>query len=525
MLILLNANVLTFDPDQTHVAALAIKGSQIVAMGDNESILSLASRNDKVEDLSGQTIIPGMSDAHIHLLQYAQSLVKLNFENCLKRECLVKVQERAINLPIGAWILGHGWDQNYWNGDDPGFSDLDTVTSGHPVYLTSRSLHSAWVNSNALQKAGITSNTADPPGGLIGRDEHGFPNGLLYDNAVLLVENVIPSPSLDAASKMILGAIEKLHQLGLTSIHDFDDPICFDSLQEINREHGLSLRVCKNIPFTKWKKPIAELPRSFSGDDFLRFGSLKLFADGALGSRTAAMYEPYDDINSTGLLVSDSNQLLEIGQAAVLNGIGLSIHAIGDRANHEVLRAFQRLRAFEEINHLAHLKHRIEHVQCLRSDDVSIFAQSDIIASIQPVHAISDRAMARFAWGNRTKDSYPLKSLFDAGVVIVFGTDAPVENPNPFHTIHAAVTRNFPGDPPEVAFHPEQKVSLTKTFQAVCVNPHKIINQSNKLGSLRAGKLADLCVLPTDPFAVDPDNLYNMKISATMVAGKWVYLA
>lgn len=523
MHILYNAKVITLDDHHPLAEAVAIQDGSIIAVGDNQSILETCTYSDLREDMSGQTILPGLTDAHIHLLQYAQSLSKIDCEVPTKEECINRVREKISGLSNQGWLLGHGWDQNRWNGNFPTVADLDAISTRVPIYLTSRSLHSAWANSAAMRLAGIDQNTPDPPGGRISRDEHGNPDGILFDNAVLLIENCIPLPSIPEAASSLVDAITHLHKFGITSVHDFDDPICYDALRSLHDLNNLTMRVSKNMPFTKWKKPLGDLPISGSGDDLLRFGSLKLFADGALGSRTAAMMAPYEDSNELGLLVNDRDQIFDIGRQAVDHGISLAIHAIGDRANHEVLEAICLLRQYEVDHHLQHLRHRIEHVQLLLPDDLHLFQSLDLTASIQPVHAISDQKMALKAWASRTVYSYLIRDLIKAGIQIVFGTDAPVENPNPFHTLHAAVTRNLPGKSAKDSFYPDQSISILDSFYAICRNPQQIIGQGNKLGCLKKGYFADLVLLPWDPFAIDLDNLYNIKVSATMIVGKWVW--
>jgi predicted amidohydrolase YtcJ len=526
MLVLYNAKVYTFDSSQPLASALAIQDNQIVAVGNDATILSLASLKDQKVDLSGQTIIPGMTDSHIHLLQYAQSLYKINCEVSTKTECLARIEERVGKLSDESWILGHGWNQNNWHGEYGTALELDNITENHPTYLTSKSLHASWVNTTAMHLADIDQNTSDPPGGKIRRDARGIPTGILFDNATLLIEKIIPQPTNSEASSFITNAIEQLHRFGFTAVHDFDDPVCYDALKHIQSQGNLNLRVTKNFPITKWQKPFEDLPKTGEGDNFLQIGALKLFADGALGSRTASMFSPYDDdANNLGILINDHNQLYDIGQKAVDHGISLAIHAIGDRANHEVILACQNIREYEDKHNLPHRRHRIEHVQLLLPEDIFRFKNLDLIASVQPIHATSDQHMARLAWGERTKYSYPLNTLFSRGIPVIFGSDAPVENPNPFHAIYSAVTRNLPGKKFGEAFHPEQTISLTQAFSAFCHSPAYAIGKEYKLGSIKPGYLADLVVLPDDPFASDLDSLYNMNVITTMVNGKWVWQA
>lgn len=523
MLILYNAKVYTFDSILPFATAIAIEKDHIFAVGKDDALLSLASPSDKKINLSGKAILPGMTDSHIHLLQYALNLDKVNCKTPTKSACLSRIARRVAASPGSCWILGHGWNQNDWGGEYGTVQELDQLTREHPVYLTSKSLHASWVNSAALQLAGIDQNTPDPPGGKIMRDSHGMPTGILFDNAILLIENKVPPLTIDDASKYLCRAIDQLNHLGFTAVHDFDDPICFDALTSIHSQGQLNMRVCKNFPLTKWGKSFDELPKTGEGDDFLRSGALKLFADGALGSQTAAMFRPYCDNDNLGILVNDHDQLFEIGKKAARHGIDLAVHAIGDRANHEVILAYQNLRNYEVTNHFPHRRHRIEHVQLIEPADIEKINKCDLIASVQPIHATSDQKMARLAWGDRTEHAYPLKALFSRGIPVIFGSDAPVENPNPFHAIYSAVTRNSPERKASDAFHPEQAVSRTQAFSALCNHPSYAIYCEDKLGCLKSGFLADLVLLDDDPFAIELDSLYNMKVAATMVNGNWVY--
>jgi len=524
MHILYNANVLTLDNDLPPATAIAIDGCRIAAVGDEKSILDTATSQTKKENMGGKTILPGFTDSHIHLLQYALSLEKIDCAFKSKAECLNLISKVAQSLPEGKWLLGHGWNQNDWAGELGTAADLDVVTLGHPAFLTSKSLHSAWVNTAALRLANINQTTPDLPGGRIERDFHGDPTGILFDNACLLIEKIIPHPTACEAAKLISQAQQNLLELGITSVHDFDDPICYEGLKILQKDNDLFLRVLKNFPLINWTKPFAELPPTGLGNDHLQTGALKLFADGALGSRTAAMFQPYDDDpTNAGILVNDRQTLFEISSNAVQHHIALAIHAIGDRANHEVIESYKMLRNFEKSEKMPHFRLRVEHVQCIQPEDLDQFNDLDIVASIQPVHAVSDARMAQRAWGSRTKNSYPLRAISKRHIPMIFGSDAPVENPNPFHAIHAAMTRKDPLHSGVEPFHPEQAVPLSDCLNAYCTTPHTVNSKTIHLGLLDRNYYADLIVLDQNPFASDPDTLYNMKVLACMIDGKWVW--
>lgn len=530
--VLYNGNFITQDQSQPRATALAILGERIVAVGQTPQILetyrSSCLKTDWI-DLKGKTVLPGLTDAHFHLQNFSLSLQKIDCETETLQACLARVAERAKNLPAGEWILGHGWNQNRWQTGFGDATDLDRVAPRHPVYLTAKSLHAAWANSLALEKAGIHAQMPDPPGGSIQRRTDGTPSGILFENAMQLVAQCIPPPDARQLEQAILAAQASLLQLGVTCVHDFDGRECFSALQELHQEDFLILRVIKNLPAELMEEAIALGLRSGFGDDRLRLGSLKFFADGALGPRTAAMFEPYiGEPENRGALLLDSETLTEMGSLAVQNGWSLAVHAIGDRANHEVLNAFQNLRRIEQESASrtsARLRHRIEHVQVLHPQDLHRLAQLHLIASMQPFHAISDMDMAERFWGKqRNRYAYAWRTQLDQGAILAFGSDAPVEVPNPFWGLHAAVTRlQADGSPAAEGWIPEEKISLAEALHAYTTGAACAVGMENRLGKLAPSFYADLIVLDQDPFAISPHELRDLQPCATMVAGKWVW--
>ncbi len=525
MRILHHANVLTLDPTQPKANAIAIQGDQIVAAGSNEDVLALAGRGDEKVDLGGKTVWPGLVDAHLHLQYYTLGLRMVDCETDTREECLRRVAERARQTPPGTWIRGHGWNQNSWPEGFGSREDLDRIAPDQPVYLTAKSLHASWANSKALELANISANTPDPKDGHIGRDAAGQPDGILFKSAMEIMEAALPEPTAADIRQAILDAQPRLWQLGLTGVHDYDSVECFAALQALRQEDRLRLRVVKGIPAPRSSEFEALGLRSGFGDPMLRIGSLKLFSDGALGPHTAAMLAPYEnDPGSTGMLFLTSQEILECGMQAARHGISLAVHAIGDRANREVLDAYEQLRRYEQENGLPHLRHRIEHVQVLHPADLPRLAQLDVIASVQPIHATSDMYMADRYWGDRSALSYAYRSLLDSGAHLAFGSDAPVESLNPFWGLHAAVTRcRMNGEPQHEGWHPEQRVPLINALQSFTTGPAYAAGLENRLGQLSAGFLADLIVLDSDPFTIDPHELYRLLPERTMVAGEWVY--
>lgn len=530
MLLLTHARIVTNLPNpsgqlEPFVEALAIRNGRIVAAGSNDEILARYGARAKIENMEGKTIWPGLIDAHLHLEHYAVSLAMIDCEVDARSEVFRRVAEKAAQTPPGEWVRGHGWNQNTWAEGFGTAADLDRAAPNHPVYLTAKSLHAGWANSAALHLAGIDSSTPDPRDGHIVRDAQGQPTGILLESAMDLVQQAIPSLSAEQLSSLLLPAQQQLWSLGLTGVHDFDQSRCFSALQILDQNGRLGLRVTKSIPLELLSQAVALGLRSGFGSEFLRIGSVKLFSDGALGPHTAAMLSPYEDEpENTGLLFLDGEEIFEHGQKASAAGLSLAIHAIGDRANHEVLKAYTQLRDYETLHQLGKPRHRIEHVQCLHPDDLDRLAGLDVIASVQPIHATSDMLMADRYWGTRSRGAYAFRDLIAAGTRMAFGSDAPVESPNPFLGLHAAVTRRRPdGTPSPDGWYPAQRLLLHEALAGYTTGAAYAAGWENFLGQLAPGFAADLIVLPVDPEQIPPQELHILRPEATMVNGHWVW--
>ncbi len=533
--LLTNARIYTMDHHQPIATGLAVglptpskpNDGRILAVGDTETIQSRFRTKLNTLDLGGRIVLPGLTDAHIHLKQFAQSLRKIDCETPTKQECLERVAERVQSTSAGTWILGHGWSQNEWQGGFGTAADLDRIAPENPVYLTAKSLHAGWANSLALNKAGIQPGSREPPDGAIGRDSTGCPDGILYEGAMALVAAAVPKLTEDQLAGALEAALPHLWRLGVTGVHDFDRQRCFAALQRLHARGALKLRVIKSIPVEALEHAIGLGLRTGFGDDTLRIGSVKAFADGALGPRTAAMLLPYErDKKNVGMLLLENEQIVEFGQQAVANGLSLSVHAIGDRANHEVITAYRQIRAFEADPGLPRLRHRIEHVQVLHPADLPTLANLNVVASMQPIHALSDMVAADQHWGDRTQWSYAWRTLLDQKIRLVFGSDAPVDSPNPFWGLHAAITRRRPdGSPGEAGWYPQQRLDLQAALEAYTLGPAYQAGMEGQLGKLAPGYLADLIVLEKDPYTCDPEEIRALQPAGTMVGGQWVYEA
>jgi predicted amidohydrolase YtcJ len=529
MLWITNANVITLDARQPASDALLIDRGRIVALGAPACRIAADQIKAAKLDMGGRTILPGLTDAHIHLEHYALGLKKVNCETNTKAECLQRVAERAARSRPGEWILGHGWNQNIWADGFGQATDLDQVAPQNPVYLTAKSLHAGWANSAALRLANLGDTTSDPPGGSLGRDARGRLNGILFENAMGWLEKAIPEPQIEEVETAIRAALPILWRFGLTGVHDFDRRRCFMALQNLRRKGELKLRVVNSIPLEDLPHAVALGLQTGYGDEYLTIGSVKGFADGALGPQTAAMLAPYaTEPRNRGMLLLDAEELVERGRPAVENGLSLAIHAIGDRANHEVLKAYAQLRAVEAglpgYQPERRLRHRIEHVQVIHPEDARRLAELGVIASMQPSHAASDMDMADRFWGSRAALSYAWRTQLAAGAALAFGSDAPVESPNPFWGLHAALTRQrLDGSPGAEGWYPEQRLNVREALHAYTSGPAYAAGREHCQGRLAAGYFADLLVLDEDPFTLAPESLAHLAPVGTMLGGEWVY--
>ncbi len=528
--ILHHGNIITLDPTQPRAQALAILNERIVAIGSNDNILPLAGPTTRVEHLGGRTVIPGLTDAHIHWQQTAETLQQISLFDLPDRQAAIDaVAQRAAQTPPGEWIRGYGWQQNLWPDTRfPTAADLDAVAPRNPVYLTARSYHAAWVNSAALRQAGITPDTRDPDGGQIIHDDHGALTGILLEPVAMnLVGHKIPQATTAQTADRLREAQKAALSFGLTGIHDFDGPECLRALQVLRERGDLSLRTLKNVNQAWLDAALDSGLRWGFGDHWIRIGGLKIFADGALGPRTASMLQPYTgEPDNYGIVVVDKEQMVEDVSRASTAGLPSTIHAIGDRAVRDVLDVYAAVRAEEAARGEAAntRRHRIEHVQLIHPDDVGRLAELELIASMQPIHATSDQPMADKFWGERARLSYNPRVQLDRGVVVAFGSDSPVDNFNPFTGIHAAVTRRRPdGSPGPNGWYPEARVTLDEALRGYTSGPAYAAGMDRDLGRLATGFLADLAVLDRDLTAIEPDELLAVRVEATMVGGTWRY--
>jgi hypothetical protein len=528
--VIYNAQIITLDESLPRASAFAILDGRLAAVGSDAEVLALAAADTQLDNLGGRVVLPGLVDAHVHWQRFAESRVEVNLDGTnSKAEALAKIAQRAQTLPPGAWITGYGWLHDRWGEPFPTAADLDAVAPAHPVYLRGRSGHNAWVNTLALRIAGIGRETPNPQGAELVRDSSGELTGMLLEwGAMGLVSRAIPPLTTDQIADAMLEAQRAAHALGMTGLHDFDDQPCLGALQRLRERGELGLRVLKNVNLKYLDAALSMGIRFSFGDDWLRIGALKMFADGALGAHTALMLAPYtDDEHNLGMAVHSKTQMQDAALRATAAGLPTTIHAIGDRAVREVLDVFAMVRAYEAEHRIPRSarRHRVEHVQCIHPDDVNRLAELDLIASMQPIHATSDWQMAEQAWGgDRVAWSYNPRLQLDRGVLVAFGSDAPYDHAGIIAGIHAAVTRRRPdGSPGGFGWTPHAKVTVDEALRAYTLAPAYTAGMEDRLGRLRHGFLADAVVLDANPYAVAPDDLLAIHVVGTMVDGVWRY--
>ena len=518
-LILHNVRIHPCDEKSGSEQSIAIRDGHILLIDHKNIIDDLSGPATINIDLNGAWVYPGFIDSHIHLEHYALTSNYVDCETSTLTSCLERVSEKVRQTPSGDWVRGHGWDQNAW-GQFGSRVMLDDISTNHPIFLTSKSLHAGWCNTAALSASGNFPKAKIIGGGEISVDQDHVPTGIIFENALDLIVRVIPELSIEEIAEKIMRSQHSLWATGITGVHDFDRQRAFQALQILDRNEQLGLRILKNLPDTMLNELIDEQILSGVGSEWLKTGSIKMFADGALGPHTAAMLDPYhDDLQNVGVALLDEEEIIEVGLKALSLGYSLAIHAIGDRANQIALNGLERLSSIRPPDQRRRLKHRIEHVQLLTLEDLPRLAEFDISASMQPIHAISDMRTASVLWGDRCDLSYAWNAILKSGSNLIFGSDAPVDNPNPLWGIHAAVTRRQPdGFPGPDGWIKEQRLTFDQALQAYTSAPATYAHE-NKQGIIAPGAWADMAIFEKDLSEIPADEVRNSKPILTISGG------
>lgn len=519
-LVVRNARIYTVDSKTPRASAIAIRAGKIAAVGDD--VKALEGPSTKVIDAKGATIIPGLIDSHGHVAGLGASLEMLDLRGVRSEaEIAGKVQAAAAKASPGEWILGRGWDQNLWAKKDfPTAASISQASPKNPVALTRIDGHAVWVNRAAIDAADVNASTKDPDGGRIMRDEGGRPTGVLIDTAQGLVRRRIPPPTPEQVLRQISRALAECARLGLTSVHDAGvNEAEITAYRTLQQQGKMPVRVYAMLSnqaalVDPW------LARGPEIGEFFTVRSIKVYADGALGSRGAAMLAPYaDEKGSTGLMITGQAAIQAVAMKAVARGFQVNTHAIGDRGNHETLDAYAA--ALQGPNDK---RFRVEHAQVIAPQDFAKFQKYSVIASMQPTHATSDMGWAADRLGpERVKGAYAWQTLLKLGVHLASGSDFPVELANPLEGFYATVTRQDKQGKPAGGWFPEQRLSREEALRSWTLEGAYAAFEENSKGSLTVGKVADFVMLSGDIMTLPPADILRTKVTMTVVNGKIVH--
>jgi predicted amidohydrolase YtcJ len=506
--ILENGVIRTLEPSVPVARALPIAGDRISGgVGVHETALASPER----VDLGGRCVLPGFCDSHVHFPTWAAAQNEVRLEGTRSiDEALARVREAVQSSPGEGWLRGRGWRSGDWAPSvEPMKSDLDAIVGDRPVALQARDGHSLWLNSAALA---LADGDLQVPGGVVELDERGEPTGVLREECAWTFRDRYARPSEDELVAASRAGLKIANARGVTAIHDKDGWLgALAVFQRLHSEGVLSVRVWESHPKDELDALLALPVRGGFGNGLLKLGYVKAFMDGTLGSQTARM------LDGSGVEITSKEELAETIRRAAGHGFPVAVHAIGDRANRDALDAFEETQG---VWRAQHLRPRIEHAQLLAPEDLPRFAALGVAASVQFSHAPSDRDLADRFWATMTDGAYAYRSLWESGAVVANGSDAPIEELDPWAGVCAGVLRTIDERP---AWHPEQRVTLEQALLATCVNPAWLEGEERRRGKLLPGYLADLAVLDRDPFQLETEELPELRVVATMLGGRWTY--
>jgi hypothetical protein len=530
-IILYNGILATQSTAHPHAQAVAVGNGKILAVGRDEDVLTLTGPDTEKIDLDGRLMVPGFIDTHIHFYEWALKRQGIKLDDLTHLEqLLARVREATESRPPGQWIMGQGWNETDWTERRmPTRETLDQVAPAHPVLLWRCDLHLAAANSCALSLAGITANTPDPPEGRIERDTTGEPNGILRELAINLVRQVVAPPDADQVEGAFEDAAKALHRRGVTGIHDIrlmadnDGAGAFQTFQKLDHDNRLDLRCWVTLPGHHLDNIISLGLRTGFGNDRLRVGHVKFFSDGGMGARTAWLIDPYLDAER-GMPLIDMDVLAQDIKKADNAGLAVMVHAVGDRANRELINIFETLESHRTFSSSATpaIPHRIEHVQMLRPEDADRLRNVNLALCVTPANMPLDMNLIDLALGEKGKWTYPFRQLMDTGAPVMFSSDCPVCDPDPLLGMYAAVTRLRTDGTPKGGWYPDSRVTVAEALKAYTSTPatvHKAVN----LGTIAPHKRADLVVLSRNILVVPSSQIPEIRVDMTLFDGRIVH--
>ena len=528
-LILHNGTIHTQDDSLPFARAIAVSGNKILAVGDDADILSLASQETRIIDLEKKLVLPGFIDSHFHFYDFALNYDSIDFSKISSFADMEKtIVKKTAHIPKGHWILGQGFNESDWPENRmPDRHDLDRVAPEHPVCIWRCDLHVAVANSMALERAGIGPDTPNPPEGIIVKDGTDTPTGVLRELASNLIRDAVPEQSDETVMQNIQKAVKDVHALGMTSIHDIrlmggrEGADALRVWQKLHAEDRLDIRCHVALPGEMTDQAIERGLKTGVGDDRLKIGHLKFFADGGMGARTAWMKEKYLDAEY-GMPLTPVDEI----EAAIIKadpaGLSAMVHSIGTKANQKIIDMFERLERKNAIMPL--IPHRIEHLQMIEPKDLAKLTKlQHVVASCQPNNLSLDISMIRMCVGEKGKYTYMLKSILDTGIPLMLSSDAPVCDPNPLAGIYSAVTRKRMNRTPAQGWYKEQALTVEEAVRGYTITPAVASGVGDRLGSISKNKFADMIVLHRNIFTVEPDEIADVKVALTIFNGKVIY--
>lgn len=525
--ILVNGHIITLDESNPEVEALAVGKGKILSIGRSDKIMK-DYPDAEVVDLKGKTVTPGIIESHGHLLSLGQSFLELNLEGIENPEEVVEmVRKRVRKTPPGEWIIGWGWDEGAWAKNYPDNQALSEVSKENPVFLTGLHGFASWVNDKALEIAGITADTPNPENGEILKDKKtGRPTGVLTNKAQDLLTEHIPPATLEQNERALQLAHEECLKNGLTTVHEANvTSEMLEAFRSLKKKEELNIRIYAMIDGTDEKliEPFLVEGPEIDPDDLLTIRCIKIFVDGALGSRGAALFEPYSDApDEKGVIVTPEDALYQITVRALESGLQVAAHAIGDLANRITLNAYRR--ALEDVPSSKDHRLRVEHAQVVALEDIPRFAPLGIVLSMQPPHCTSDMPWAEVRVGpERVKGAYAWRFFLDTGIHLTLNSDFPGETLNPFYGMYAAETRQTPDGKPEGGWYPEQCLTREEVLKAYTVEAAFSGFEEDIKGKILPGMLADFIVLSDDILTIPSSKLLTLRVEQTYLGGRLVY--